>query len=132
MAARWDRGSSEGGGKDYINCPMTKEQYEAFVTALNAGEKTELKDWEKDTPYFEGCMPIEVMASRGVETLRFGPMKGVGLVEICITSGGDLVEGPVPEGAFTLPDVAGVGVVPAPAKGEKCARCWQVLEEVGK
>ena len=74
MAARWDKG-----GKDYINCPMTKEQYEAFVAALNEGEKTEFKDWEKDTPYFEGCMPIEVMASRGVETLRFGPMKGVGL-----------------------------------------------------
>jgi methylenetetrahydrofolate--tRNA-(uracil-5-)-methyltransferase len=74
MAARWDKG-----GKDYINCPMTKEQYEAFVVALNEGEKTEFKEWEKDTPYFEGCMPIEVMASRGVETLRYGPMKGVGL-----------------------------------------------------
>ena len=74
MAARWDKG-----GKDYINCPMTKEQYEAFVQALNEGEKTEFKEWEKDTPYFEGCMPIEVMASRGVETLRYGPMKGVGL-----------------------------------------------------
>jgi len=74
MAARWDKG-----GKDYINCPMTKEQYEAFVAALNEGEKTEFKEWEKDTPYFEGCMPIEVMASRGVETLRYGPMKGVGL-----------------------------------------------------
>ncbi|WP_431357930.1 methylenetetrahydrofolate--tRNA-(uracil(54)-C(5))-methyltransferase (FADH(2)-oxidizing) TrmFO [Sphingomonas alba] len=74
MAARWDKG-----GKDYINCPMTKEQYDAFVAALNAGEKTEFKEWEKDTPYFEGCMPIEVMAARGVETLRYGPMKGVGL-----------------------------------------------------
>jgi methylenetetrahydrofolate--tRNA-(uracil-5-)-methyltransferase len=74
MAARWDKG-----GKDYINCPMTKEQYEAFVVALNEGEKTEFKEWEKDTPYFEGCMPIEVMALRGVETLRYGPMKGVGL-----------------------------------------------------
>jgi len=74
MAARWDKG-----GKDYINCPMTKEQYESFVAALNEGEKTEFKEWEKDTPYFEGCMPIEVMAARGVETLRFGPMKGVGL-----------------------------------------------------
>ncbi len=74
MAARWDKG-----GKDYINCPMTKAQYDAFVAALNAGEKTEFKEWEKDTPYFEGCMPIEVMASRGVETLRYGPMKGVGL-----------------------------------------------------
>jgi len=74
MAARWDKG-----GKDYINCPMTQEQYEAFVAALNEGEKTEFKEWEKDTPYFEGCMPIEVMAWRGVETLRYGPMKGVGL-----------------------------------------------------
>ena len=79
MAARWDRGSAEGGGKDYINCPMDREQYEAFVAALNGGEKTEFKEWERDTPYFEGCMPIEVMASRGVETLRYGPMKPVGL-----------------------------------------------------
>ncbi|HEU4705020.1 MAG TPA: methylenetetrahydrofolate--tRNA-(uracil(54)-C(5))-methyltransferase (FADH(2)-oxidizing) TrmFO, partial [Sphingomicrobium sp.] len=79
MAARWDRGSSEGGGKDYINCPMNRAQYEAFVAALNAGEKTEFKEWEKDTPYFEGCMPIEVMAERGVDTLRHGPMKPVGL-----------------------------------------------------
>jgi methylenetetrahydrofolate--tRNA-(uracil-5-)-methyltransferase len=74
MAARWDKG-----GKDYINCPMDKAQYEAFIAALNAGEKTEFKEWEKDTPYFEGCMPIEVMAERGSETLRFGPMKPVGL-----------------------------------------------------
>jgi methylenetetrahydrofolate--tRNA-(uracil-5-)-methyltransferase len=74
MAARWDKG-----GKDYINCPLDKDQYEAFVHALRDGEKTEFKEWEKDTPYFEGCMPIEVMAERGVETLRFGPMKGVGL-----------------------------------------------------
>jgi methylenetetrahydrofolate--tRNA-(uracil-5-)-methyltransferase len=74
MAARWDKG-----GKDYINCPLDKPQYEDFVAALNAGEKTEFKEWEKDTPYFEGCMPIEVMAERGRETLRFGPMKPVGL-----------------------------------------------------
>lgn len=74
MAARWDKG-----GKDYINCPLDKEQYETFVQALRDGEKAEFKDWEKDTPYFEGCMPIEVMAERGVETLRYGPMKGVGL-----------------------------------------------------
>jgi len=74
MAARWDKG-----GKDYVNCPMDREQYEAFVAALNAGEKTEFKDWEKDTPYFEGCMPIEVMAERGPETLRHGPMKPMGL-----------------------------------------------------
>ena len=74
MAARWDKG-----GKDYINCPMDQAQYEAFIAALNAGEKTAFKHWEKDTPYFEGCMPIEVMAERGPETLRFGPMKPVGL-----------------------------------------------------
>jgi methylenetetrahydrofolate--tRNA-(uracil-5-)-methyltransferase len=74
MAARWDKG-----GKDYINCPLDKTQYDDFVAALNSGEKAEFKDWEKDTPYFEGCMPVEVMAERGPETLRFGPMKGVGL-----------------------------------------------------
>ncbi len=74
MAARWDKG-----GKDYINCPMNKEQYEAFVQGLIDGEKGEFKEWEANTPYFEGCMPIEVMAERGVETLRFGPMKPVGL-----------------------------------------------------
>lgn len=80
MASRWDKiGPSGGDGKDYINCPMDKEQYHAFVEGLLAGEKTEFKQWEMDTPYFEGCMPIEVMASRGPETLRFGPMKGVGL-----------------------------------------------------
>ena len=74
MAARWDKG-----GKDYVNCPMTKEQYLAFHAGLLAGEKTEFREWEANTPYFEGCMPIEVMASRGVETLRYGPMKPVGL-----------------------------------------------------
>jgi methylenetetrahydrofolate--tRNA-(uracil-5-)-methyltransferase len=74
MAARWDKG-----GKDYINCPMDKAQYDDFVAALNDGEKSEFKDWERNTPYFEGCMPIEVMAERGPETLRYGPMKGVGL-----------------------------------------------------
>jgi methylenetetrahydrofolate--tRNA-(uracil-5-)-methyltransferase len=79
MAARWDRGSSEGGGKDYINCPLEKEQYEAFVQALVEGDKMPFHEWEKDTPYFEGCMPIEVMAERGPETLRHGPMKPVGL-----------------------------------------------------
>ena len=79
MAARWDRGSAEGGGKDYINCPLDKAQYDDFVAALIDGEKMPFHDWEKDTPYFEGCMPIEVMAERGQETLRYGPMKGVGL-----------------------------------------------------
>jgi methylenetetrahydrofolate--tRNA-(uracil-5-)-methyltransferase len=79
MASRWDKVGPIGDGKDYINCPMDKEQYHAFVQGLIDGEKTEFKQWEKDTPYFDGCMPIEVMAERGVETLRFGPMKGVGL-----------------------------------------------------
>lgn len=74
MAARWDKG-----GKDYINCPMTREQYAAFHEGLMSGEKTEFREWEASTPYFEGCMPIEVMAARGFETLRFGPMKPVGL-----------------------------------------------------
>lgn len=73
--SRWNKGE----GKDYINCAMNKEQYDAFVQGLVDGEKTEFREWEKDTPYFEGCMPIEVMAERGPETLRFGPMKGVGL-----------------------------------------------------
>jgi len=73
-ASRWDKGEA-----DYINCPMDKEQYLAFHAALLAGEKTEFKEWEKDTPYFDGCMPIEVMAERGIDTLRYGPMKPVGL-----------------------------------------------------
>ena len=72
--SRWGKGD----GTDYINCPFDKEQYHAFVAAMVAGEKTEYREWE-NVPYFEGCMPIEVMAERGPETLRFGPMKGVGL-----------------------------------------------------
>jgi methylenetetrahydrofolate--tRNA-(uracil-5-)-methyltransferase len=75
MASRWDKGDTH----DYINCPMTKEQYLAFHQGLLDGEKGEFKEWEKDTPYFEGCMPIEVMAERGLDTLRYGPMKPVGL-----------------------------------------------------
>ncbi len=77
--SRYDKEGPAGTGKDYINCPMDRDQYYAFIDALMASDKTEFKDWEKDTPYFEGCMPIEVMASRGPETLRFGPMKPVGL-----------------------------------------------------
>src|SRR5687768_13979662 len=78
--SRYDKGAEvEGGGADYINCPLTKDQYEAFVGELRRGEKTEFKPWEKDTPYFDGCLPIEVMAERGLETLAFGPMKPVGL-----------------------------------------------------
>ena len=75
MQSRYDKGD----GKDYVNCPLDRDQYEAFIAALLAGEKTEFKDWEKSTPYFEGCLPIEVMASRGPDTLRYGPMKPVGL-----------------------------------------------------
>ncbi len=73
--SRYDKGE----GKDYVNCPLDRAQYEAFIAALLAGDKTEFKDWEASTPYFEGCLPIEVMAERGPETLRFGPMKPVGL-----------------------------------------------------
>jgi len=73
--SRYDKGD----GSDYINCAMDKEQYRAFILALLDAEKQDFKDWEKDTPYFEGCLPIEVMAERGVETLTFGPMKPVGL-----------------------------------------------------
>lgn len=73
--SRYDKGD----GKDYINCPLDKAQYEAFINALIEGEKTSFHEWEESTPYFEGCLPIEVMASRGPETLRYGPMKPVGL-----------------------------------------------------
>src|SRR5437660_1409452 len=77
--SRYDKVGPGGNGADYINCPMTKEQYDGFVAALIAGEKTEFKEWETNTPYFDGCLPIEVMAERGPETLRHGPMKPVGL-----------------------------------------------------
>ncbi len=80
IQSRWNKrneASNEEG--DYINCPMTRDQYLAFHQGLLDGEKTEFHEWEKDTPYFDGCMPIEVMAARGVDTLRFGPMKPVGL-----------------------------------------------------
>jgi methylenetetrahydrofolate--tRNA-(uracil-5-)-methyltransferase len=77
--SRYDKEGPAGDGADYINCPLDKEQYEAFIDALLAGDKTDFKEWEQNTPYFEGCLPIEVMASRGRETLRFGPMKPVGL-----------------------------------------------------
>jgi methylenetetrahydrofolate--tRNA-(uracil-5-)-methyltransferase len=76
--SRYDKAGPGGTGADYINCPMTKDQYEAFVAALRAAEKIEFKAFE-GTPYFDGCLPIEVMAERGIETLRYGPMKPVGL-----------------------------------------------------
>ena len=73
--SRYDKGD----GADYINCPMDREQYEAFIEALTGADQTQFKDFERDTPYFESCLPVEVMAARGVETLRWGPMKPVGL-----------------------------------------------------
>lgn len=81
MQSRYDKSGPAGTGSDYINLPMNKEQYETFIAELLASEKTEFKEWETNTPYFEGCMPIEVMASRGLDTLRFGPMKPVGLTD---------------------------------------------------
>lgn len=77
--SRYDKPGPGGDGKDYLNCAMDKQQYLDFIAALIAGEKVEFKEWEKKTPYFEGCLPIEVMAERGPETLRYGPMKPVGL-----------------------------------------------------
>jgi len=77
LQSRYDKAGPGGSGADYINCPLTREQYHAFVTALLAGDKVAFHDWE--TPYFDGCLPIEVMAERGPETLRHGPMKPFGL-----------------------------------------------------
>lgn len=77
--SRYDKSTGGGDGKDYINCPLNKSQYDGFIDALLTGEKMQFKEWEANTPYFDGCMPIEVMASRGPETLRWGPMKPVGL-----------------------------------------------------
>jgi len=79
MQSRYDKGETEADRAAYINCPMDQAQYEGFIQALLDGPKTEFKDWEKDTPYFEACLPIEVMAERGPETLRHGPMKPRGL-----------------------------------------------------
>ncbi|MEO0465755.1 MAG: methylenetetrahydrofolate--tRNA-(uracil(54)-C(5))-methyltransferase (FADH(2)-oxidizing) TrmFO [Pseudomonadota bacterium] len=77
--SRYDKPGPGGDTAAYINCAMDEDQYNAFIDALLAGPKTEFKEWEQDTPYFEGCLPVEVMAERGRETLRFGPMKPVGL-----------------------------------------------------
>jgi methylenetetrahydrofolate--tRNA-(uracil-5-)-methyltransferase len=77
--SRYDKAGPGGTGVDYINCPLTREQYEAFVDALVAGDKVAFHEWEATTPYFDGCLPIEIMAERGRETLRHGPMKPVGL-----------------------------------------------------
>jgi methylenetetrahydrofolate--tRNA-(uracil-5-)-methyltransferase len=79
MQSRYDKVGPGGTGSDYINCGMDKDQYEGFIRALIDAPKTDFKEWEKNTPYFEGCLPIEVMAERGLDTLRYGPMKPVGL-----------------------------------------------------
>ena len=79
LQSRYDKEGPGGGTADYINCPLDKAQYDAFIDALIAGEKTAFKEWEASTPYFEGCLPIEIMAERGRETLAYGPMKPVGL-----------------------------------------------------
>jgi methylenetetrahydrofolate--tRNA-(uracil-5-)-methyltransferase len=76
--SRYDKSGPEGGA-DYVNCPLDRTEYEGFLAALLAGDKAEFHEWEKTTPYFEGCLPIEVMAARGPDTLRWGPMKPVGL-----------------------------------------------------
>jgi len=76
--SRYDKAGPGGSGADYVNCPLDRSQYEVFVDALLAAEKVAFKEWE-DTPYFDGCLPIEVMAERGRDTLRFGPMKPIGL-----------------------------------------------------
>jgi methylenetetrahydrofolate--tRNA-(uracil-5-)-methyltransferase len=81
LQSRYDKKGPGGGDADYINLPLDEAQYKDFVAALLAGEKTDFRDWEKTTPYFEACLPIEVMAARGVDTLRFGPMKPVGLAD---------------------------------------------------
>jgi methylenetetrahydrofolate--tRNA-(uracil-5-)-methyltransferase len=77
--SRYDKVGPGGTGADYINCPMSREQYDAFIDALITGDKTSFHEWEASTPYFDGCLPIEVMAERGRETLRHGPMKPFGL-----------------------------------------------------
>ena len=77
--SRYDKPGPAGDAAAYVNCPMDRVQYETFVRTLLEAPKAEFKDWERDTPWFEGCLPIEVMAERGVETLRYGPMKPVGL-----------------------------------------------------
>jgi methylenetetrahydrofolate--tRNA-(uracil-5-)-methyltransferase len=81
LQSRYDDAGPGGTGADYINCPLDRPQYEAFLDALLAGDRVSFHEWETSTPYFDGCLPIEVMAARGRETLRFGPMKPVGLTD---------------------------------------------------
>src|SRR3546814_19616083 len=79
--SRYDKPGPGGTGADYINCAFERDGYEAFIAALLEADRIDFREWEKKTPYFEGCLPIEVMAARGPDTLRFGPMKPVGLTD---------------------------------------------------
>ncbi len=79
--SRYDKPGPGGTGSDYVNCPLERHEYRAFVEALRSADTAEFREWERDTPYFEGCLPVEVMAARGEDTLRFGPMKPVGLTD---------------------------------------------------
>ncbi len=79
--SRYDKAGPAGGEAAYINCPMTRDEYDAFVDRLRCADIAPFRDWERDTPYFEGCLPLEVMAERGRDTLRFGPLKPVGLTD---------------------------------------------------
>ena len=77
--SRYDKGDSVEEREAYLNCPMTKDEYYEFVSKISKSDKADFNDWEADVPFFSGCLPIEVMASRGKDTLRFGPMKPIGL-----------------------------------------------------
>ncbi|MGD9923925.1 MAG: methylenetetrahydrofolate--tRNA-(uracil(54)-C(5))-methyltransferase (FADH(2)-oxidizing) TrmFO [Pseudorhodoplanes sp.] len=79
LQSRYDKAGPGGSGADYLNCPLDRLQYDAFIDGLLAGDKVSFHEWEASTPYFDGCLPIEVMAERGRETLRHGPMKPFGL-----------------------------------------------------
>jgi methylenetetrahydrofolate--tRNA-(uracil-5-)-methyltransferase len=81
LQSRYDKPGPGGTGADYVNCPLDQAQYRGFTEALRAGETRGFKEWEASTPYFEGCLPVEVMAERGPDTLRYGPMKPVGLID---------------------------------------------------
>ena len=80
--SRYDKSSTGSDGKDYINCPMTEQQYSQFLEEMLAAGKMSFREWEQNTPYFDGCMPVEIMAERGRETLRYGPMKPIGLTNV--------------------------------------------------
>ena len=80
--SRYDKGENEAAQKAYLNCALSKKEYYDFIDSLISSEKTQFHEWERDTPYFNGCLPIETMAERGPETLRFGPMKPVGLTNL--------------------------------------------------